>query len=128
MPRSIYCGCECKMFEFNDFKTFEEGKPVAAGFDSPAYAAWNSFRESDDARYVTLTLPRSMARLPYGAKGLSTNLFNFEELNTDSEGNPKPESNDQLVWSNAAYDLGLKMTQAYTASGWCTSIWFGQWW
>ena len=30
--------------------------------------------------------------------------------------------NDQLVWSNAAYDLGLKMTQAYTASGWCTSI------
>ncbi len=111
-----------EMFEFNDFKTFEEGKPVAAGFDSPAYAAWNSFRESDDARYVTLTLPRSMARLPYGAKGLSTNLFNFEELNTDSEGNPKPESNDQLVWSNAAYDLGLKMTQAYTASGWCTSI------
>ncbi|MEZ9531760.1 EvpB family type VI secretion protein [Vibrio lentus] len=111
-----------EMFEFNDFQTFSEGKPVAAGFDSPAYAAWNSFRESDDARYVTLTLPRTLARLPYGDKGLSTDVFAYEELGNDMDGNPKPTSNDQLVWSNAAYDLGLKMTQAYTASGWCTSI------
>ncbi|WP_060982119.1 type VI secretion system contractile sheath large subunit [Vibrio splendidus] len=111
-----------EMFEFNDFQTFSEGKPVAAGFDSPAYAAWNSFRESDDARYVTLTLPRTLARLPYGDKGLSTDVFAYEELGIDMDGNPKPTSNDQLVWSNAAYDLGLKMTQAYTASGWCTSI------
>lgn len=111
-----------EMFEFNDFQTFSEGKPVAAGFDSPAYAAWNSFRESDDARYVTLTLPRTLARLPYGDKGLSTDVFAYEELGTDMDGNPKPTSNEQLVWSNAAYDLGLKMTQAYTASGWCTSI------
>ncbi|PME63336.1 EvpB family type VI secretion protein [Vibrio lentus] len=111
-----------EMFEFNDFQTFSEGKPVAAGFDSPAYAAWNSFRESDDARYVTLTLPRTLARLPYSDKGLSTDVFAYEELGNDMDGNPKPTSNDQLVWSNAAYDLGLKMTQAYTASGWCTSI------
>lgn len=111
-----------QMFEFDDFTTFDEHKPVAAGFDSPAYAAWNSFRESDDARYVTLTLPRSMARLPYGAKGLGTDLFEYEELDTDMDGNPKPKNNDQLVWSNAAYDLGLKMTQAFTAFGWCTAI------
>ncbi|MGF1839719.1 type VI secretion system contractile sheath large subunit [Vibrio atlanticus] len=111
-----------EMFEFNSFQTFSEGKPVAAGFDSPAYAAWNSFRESDDARYVTLTLPRTLARLPYGDKGLSTDVFAYEELATDMDGSPKPTSNDQLVWSNAAYELGLKMTQAYTASGWCTSI------
>ncbi|WP_122047111.1 type VI secretion system contractile sheath large subunit [Vibrio atlanticus] len=111
-----------EMFEFNSFQTFSEGKPVAAGFDSPAYAAWNSFRESDDARYVTLTLPRTLARLPYGDKGLSTDVFAYEELATDMDGSPKPASNDQLVWSNAAYELGLKMTQAYTASGWCTSI------
>ncbi|MCL9783151.1 type VI secretion system contractile sheath large subunit [Vibrio sp. S4M6] len=111
-----------QMFEFDDFTTFDEHKPVAAGFDSPAYAAWNSFRESDDARYVTLTLPRSMARLPYGEKGLGTDLFHYEELDTDMDGNPKPKNNGELVWSNAAYDLGLKMTQAFTAFGWCTAI------
>jgi len=110
------------MFEFGSFETFNEGKPVASGFDSPAYAAWNAFRESDDARYVVLTMPKTLARLPYGDKGLGTNAFQYEELGTDAAGNPRPADNSQLVWSNAAYDLGLKMTQAFTAFGWCTAI------
>ena len=111
-----------QMFELDSFETFNEGKPVAPGFDSPAYASWNAFRESDDARYVVLTLPQTLARLPYGEKGLSTNAFSYEELATDTDGNPKPSDNSQLVWSNAAYELGLKMTQAHTAFGWCTAI------
>ena len=111
-----------EMFEYDSFKTFEEGKPVAAGFDSPSYAAWNAFRESDDARYVSLTLPQTLARLPYGGKGLGTKSFEYEELAVDAEGSPRPTDNSQLVWSNAAFEMGLKMTQAYTASGWCTSI------
>ena len=111
-----------EMFEFDSFETFDEGKPVAAGFDSPAYASWNAFRESDDARYVSLTLPQTLARLPYGKKGLSTNSFDFEELSNDSDGNPLPKDNSQLVWSNAAFELGLKMTQSHTAFGWCTAI------
>jgi len=111
-----------EMFEFDSFETFDEGKPVAAGFDSPSYAAWNAFRESDDARYVTLTLPQTLARLPYGANGLGTKAFDYEELGTDAAGNPRPTDNSQLVWSNAAYELGLKMTQAHTAYGWCTAI------
>jgi type VI secretion system protein ImpC len=111
-----------EMFEYNSFKTFEEGKPVAAGFDSPSYAAWNAFRESDDARYVSLTLPSTLARLPYGDKGIGTNSFDYEELAVDAEGSPRPTDNNQLVWSNAAFEMGLKMTQAYTAYGWCTAI------
>ncbi|ADZ90057.1 type VI secretion system contractile sheath large subunit [Marinomonas mediterranea] len=111
-----------QMFEFDSFETFDEGKPVAAGFDSPAYASWNAFRESDDARYVVLTLPQTLSRLPYGAKGLGTEAFDFEELAVDADGNPKPKDNSELVWSNAAFDLGLKMNQAFTAFGWCTAI------
>lgn len=111
-----------QMFEFNSFETFNEGKPVAAGFDSPSYAAWNAFRDSDDARYVALTLPQTLARLPYGDKGLGTDAFAYEELDVDMDGNPKPKDNSQLVWSNAAFELGLKMSQAFTAFGWCTAI------
>lgn len=111
-----------EMFEFDSFETFNEGKPVASGFDSPSYASWNAFRESDDARYVSLTLPHTLARLPYGKKGLGTDSFDYEELNNDTDGNPLPKDNSQLVWSNAAFDLGLKMTQAHTAFGWCTAI------
>ena len=111
-----------QMFEYNSFESFAEGRPVAAGFDSPAYAAWNSFRDSDEARYMSLTLPSTMARLPYGKNGLSASSFDFEELNLDKDGNQRPANNSELVWSNAAYEMALKMNQAFTAYGWCTAI------
>ena len=105
------------MFEYDDYTAFNEGRPIASGFISPSYAAWNAFRESDDARYVALTLPRVMARLPYGQNGGKTKAFDFEEI----EGG-KPANNGQFVWSNASYELGLKMTEAFRFSGWCTAI------
>lgn len=111
-----------EMFDYKSFESFAEGRPVAAGFDSPQYAAWNAFRDTDEARYVTLTLPSTLARLPYGANGLKAESFNFAELDTDAEGNQRPKANVQLVWSNAAYEMALKMNQAFTAFGWCTAI------
>jgi type VI secretion system protein ImpC len=37
-------------------------------FQTPEYAAWRSLRESEDSRYIALTMPRTLGRLPYGAK------------------------------------------------------------
>ena len=110
------------MFDFNSFSTFTEGKPVATGFDSPAYASWNAFRESDDSRYVALTLPKTMARLPYGADTVPVKSFAFEELKMRNNRQAIVSSDNEFVWSNAAYEFGLLMTQAYTKYGWCTAI------
>lgn len=110
------------MFDFTSFETFNEGKPVAAGFDSPAYASWNAFRDSDDSRYVALTLPKTIARLPYGKDTVAVASFDFEEFKTDDNGKAVPQSQDDFVWSNAAYEFGLLLTQAYTKYGWCTAI------
>jgi type VI secretion system protein ImpC len=111
-----------QMFDFDSYERFDEGRPVAAGFDSPLYASWNAFRDSDESRYVALTLPSTLARLPYGANGLKAKSFAYEELATDAEGNQRPASNAELVWSNAAYDMALKMNEAFSAFGWCTAI------
>ena len=110
------------MFEYKSFESFAEGRPVAAGFDSPSYAAWNGFRDSDESRYVSLTLPSTLSRLPYGATGGKAKSFDYHELATDSEGNQRPADNSELVWSNAAYEMALKMNDAFTAFGWCTAI------
>ncbi|MGB0894725.1 MAG: type VI secretion system contractile sheath large subunit [Parashewanella sp.] len=110
------------MFDFESFSTFADGKPVAAGFDSPAYASWNAFRASDDSRYVALTLPKTMARLPYGSATVPVKSFDFEELKTRADGSQIVESDKDFVWSNAAYEHGLLMTQAFTQFGWCTAI------
>jgi type VI secretion system protein ImpC len=37
-------------------------------FTTPEYAAWRSLRESDDARYLAMCMPRFLARLPYGPR------------------------------------------------------------
>ena len=110
------------MFDFDSFERFAEGRPVAAGFDSPLYAAWNAFRDSDESRYVALTLPSTLARLPYGDNGLKAKSFDYKELATDADGNQRPADNSELVWSNAAYEMALKMNNAFTAYGWCTAI------
>ncbi len=111
-----------QMFDFGAFEKFDEGRPVAAGFDSPLYAAWNAFRDTDESRYVSLTLPRTLARLPYGEGGLKAASFDYHELDVDADGKPRPKDNSELVWSNAAYEMALKMNQAFTAFGWCTAI------
>src|SRR5258706_6777798 len=52
-------------------------------FTTPEYAPWRSLRESDDAKYVGLAMPRFLARQPYGAKSNPVESFDFEE---DTEG------------------------------------------
>ncbi|WP_062268600.1 type VI secretion system contractile sheath large subunit [Endozoicomonas arenosclerae] len=107
----------------DDFKTLNEGKPVAPGFSSPAYASWNAFRDSDDSRYVALTMPRTLARLPYGQSSSPVKAFDFEEFAASEDGQRRPDKgNDSFTWSNAAYDMGLLINNAFTAFGWCTAI------
>lgn len=110
------------MFDFQSVTQFADGKPVAAGFDAPAYASWNAFRAADESRYVALTLPKTLARQPYGTGGKSICRFEFEELPQRADGSAQVSSQDQFVWSNAAYAYGLLLTQAYRRFGWCTAV------
>ncbi|MDI7047930.1 type VI secretion system contractile sheath large subunit, partial [Escherichia coli] len=47
-------------------------------FQTPEHAAWRSFRDSEDARYVGLTMPRFLSRAPYGANTNPVEEFDFE--------------------------------------------------
>lgn len=111
-----------RVFEFSSFQTLNEGKPVTAGFDSPTYGRWNAFRDSDDARYVALTLPRTLARQPYGAANSPVKTFAYEEFSEAADGQRRPESTDDFTWSSAVYVMGLLINDAFTAYGWCTAI------
>jgi type VI secretion system protein ImpC len=91
-------------------------------FDSVEYAKWNSFRDSEDSRFVTLTCPRVLSRLPYGSQTIPVEEFNYEEVQYDKKGNPKALDHGEYCWMNAAYVLGTKLTDAYSQYGWCTAI------
>lgn len=94
------------------------GKPrdLSKLFDTVEYAKWKSFRESEDARYVGLTLPRFLGRLPYNPKdGTSVEGFNYVE---DVDGS----DHSKYLWVNAAYAFAVRLTEAFDKHGWCAAI------
>jgi type VI secretion system protein ImpC len=84
-------------------------------FDTPEFAAWRSLRDSDDARYVGLCMPRVLARLPYGAKTEPVEEFAFEE---DTDGH----KGEKYAWMNAAYAMAANINRAFKEYGWCARI------
>ena len=84
-------------------------------FQTPEYTAWRSLRDSEDARYLGLCLPRFLARLPYGARTDPVDGFAFEE---DVEG---PDGR-RYLWTNAAYAMAANLARAFSLYGWCVRI------
>jgi type VI secretion system protein ImpC len=84
-------------------------------FSTPEYASWRSLREAEDSRYLALTLPRFLARIPYGAKTNPVEDFAFEEDIAGTE-------HDKYVWANAAYAMGTNITRSFKTYGWCSRI------
>ncbi|WP_017347164.1 type VI secretion system contractile sheath large subunit [Pantoea sp. A4] len=84
-------------------------------FQTAEYAAWRSLRESEDARYLGLVMPRFLARLPYGARTNPVDSFDFEE-ETDGA------THSHYTWANAAYAMATNINRSFKEFGWCTSI------
>ena len=110
------------MFGLKSYTELAKPRDLAKIFESPDYTSWRSFRESDDSRFVTLTLPRVLARLPYGKATKPVDEFDFEEGELDSKGRPRAMVHEDYCWMNAAYVLGVRLTNAFTSTGWCTAI------
>ena len=104
-----------ELFGWDTFSEMNEVRDVSKIFDRAEYAKWRSFRESEDSRYVGLTLPHVLGRVPYGVMTKPTETFNFEE---DVDGT----DHKKYLWSNAAYALGTRLTEAFSMHGWCVAI------
>ncbi|QDU62422.1 hypothetical protein Pan216_32890 [Planctomycetes bacterium Pan216] len=111
-----------KLFGFDDWTELSKPRDLEKIFESVEYAKWKSFRDSEDSRFVTLTMPRALARLPYGPATKPVEEFNYEEAQLDEKGNPMPMHHDNFTWMNAAYVMGARLTDAFAQYGWCTAI------
>jgi type VI secretion system protein ImpC len=99
----------------NSFTDLTLPRDLAKIFDTVEYVKWRSFRDSEDSRYVGLTMPRILMRLPYGPDTCPTESFNFKE-HVDGTDHSK------YLWGNAAYALGARLTDAFAKYGWCAAI------
>jgi len=103
------------LFGWNEFGDLTEVRDLAKIFDRAEYLKWRSFRESEDSRYVALTLPHTLMRMPYGQDTIPTESFKFEE---DVDGT----DHKKYLWGNAAYSFGARLTEAFAMYGWCVAI------
>lgn len=110
-----------KMFGFDEFTELSRPRDLEKIFDSAEYAKWRSFRESEDSRFVTLTMPRTLARLPYGENTKVVEEFDFEESPIEN-GVPRAMKHEDYCWMNSSYVLGARLTDAFAQHGWCTAI------
>lgn len=105
-----------ELFGLDSFSDLARPRDLAKIFDTVEYAKWKSFRESEDARYIGLTLPRFLGRLPFHpSDGLTTDGFQFiEDVNGADHG--------KYLWCNAAYAFATRLTKAFEDFGWCAAI------
>jgi type VI secretion system protein ImpC len=111
-----------KMFGFESWTELNKPRDLGKIFDSSEYTKWRSFRESDDARYVSLVMPRVLARRPYGSGGAAVDEFKYEEAPIAPGGDIRQMDHDHYCWMNAAYALGTRLSAAFADYGFCTAI------
>jgi type VI secretion system protein ImpC len=107
-------GTSPALFGMDSWTELSKPRDLGKIFDTPEYAAWRSLRQKDDSRYIALTMPRVLARKPYGTGGEPVEEFAFEE---DTAGN-----HDKYSWMNAAHAMAVRINAAYKEFGWCTRI------
>lgn len=108
-------GADSALMGMDSWQELSNPRDLAKIFSTPEYAAWRSLRDSEDAKYLGLAMPRFLARQPYGAKTDPVEEFDFEE---DTDG----ADSDKYVWANSAYAMATNINQAFKEYGWCTQI------
>ena len=103
-----------QFFGDDSFKNLPTLKDLKSVFEGPQYARWNSFRESEDARYIGLAMPRFLLRLPYGEKTVPVKSFNFAEDVVDHH--------DRYLWGNASNALVTRIADSFAKYRWAPNI------
>lgn len=126
-----------QLFGLNSFDNLDKPRDLKKIFESPELINWREFREMEDARYVSLVLPRVLLRLPYGRPEKRNTIqcegLNFEEHVGEEEAAPTLDANGDMVshpvpnnknflWGNAAYVLAERITNAFSLYNWTAAI------
>jgi type VI secretion system protein ImpC len=108
-------GADPRLMNMDSFTELSGPRDLAKIFSGAEYAAWRSFRDSEDSRYVGLTLPHVLGRLPYGENFKKVEAFNFEECVNGTD-------HKQYLWMNSAWAYAARVTDAFAKHGWFAQI------
>jgi type VI secretion system protein ImpC len=102
-------------FGKKDFNELTKIEDLHTFMDRSEFMRWNSFRKTEDARYVGLTLPRFVLRLPYGPDTVAVKEFNYTEKITGKD-------HHKYLWGNSSFAFASNMVRSFVENGWCVQI------
>ncbi|APG19801.1 type VI secretion protein [Kosakonia radicincitans] len=101
-------------FGLDGYENLPNLKDLSSIFEGPQFVKWNAFRETDNAKYIGLTLPSFLLRVPYHENTVRVRKFNYTETTHD------PHSD--FLWGNAAFAVGTRITESFANYRWCANI------
>jgi len=104
-----------RLFDMDSFDHLTEPRDLAKVFDSTEAYKWNSFRSSEDSRYVALTMPRVLMRLPYGPDTVPVEGMRFTEIVDGAD-------NSKFCWGNSAFVMAQIIGHAFSEYRWPAAI------
>jgi type VI secretion system protein ImpC len=108
-------GVSPTLMQMESWQELANPRDLTKIFAAPEYAAWRSLRQSEDARYLGLAMPRFLSRMPYGARTNPVEDFNFEEDTGAAD-------HGKYTWANAAYAMATNINRSFKQYGWCSRI------
>jgi type VI secretion system protein ImpC len=101
-------------FGIDSYSELAAIKDLKSVFEGPAHARWRSLRESEDARYLGLTAPRFLVRLPYDPGNNPIKGFHYQEQTS--------AAHQHYLWGNTAFLLATALTDSFARYRWCPNI------
>jgi len=101
-------------FGEDSFEALPKLRDLKSLFELPQYLRWRAFRDSEDARYVGLCMPKFLLRVPYDRDHKPVKGFDFAEDVIDKHEN--------YLWGPASFALAARAAESFAAYRWCPNI------
>ena len=101
-----------KFFGCNSIEELASIKDLEGLMNQPKYGSWNALRDSEEAAYIGLTLPKTILRLPYDPDTNPAGKMLFKE-------NVRSDQDSDFLWGSASIPFAKNMIRSFEQSGWC---------
>jgi type VI secretion system protein ImpC len=113
LPAPLIAAAEPRLFGLSSWQQLKEGADPERLMETAARAPWRALRNAEHARFVVLTAPRFLSRVPYGEQTTEVQGFSCQESARDIA---------DFTWSNSAYAMGANIARAFAEASWPARI------
>lgn len=114
-----------RFFSKNSMAEVNAIDDIESYMERAEFSKWRTFRNSEDARYVGLILPKFLLRLPYNDDSNPVKEFSFnEKISMDMSDNSSSDFSEEnhYLWGNSAFAFAGNMIKSFIENGWCVQI------